>query len=76
MVAWCCMTCSQCTNDLVAGSAYNDAATKIIKNRLQVLAASLSRRERRDGAGRGGGVKLLVLNFSLVPHESNMLTEY
>ena len=26
--------------------------------------------------GGGGGVKLLVLNFSLVPHESNMLTEY
>ena len=24
----------------------------------------------------GGGVKLLVLNFSLAPHESNMLTEY
>jgi len=46
-----------------------------MRNRLQVLAANLGRREGRDGVG-GGGVKLLVLIFSLVPHESNMLTEY
>ena len=29
-----------------------------------------------EPGGGGGGVKLLVLNFSLVPYESNMLTEY